>query len=278
MLEGQIVWTRDLWNIGFPSLTTPSPLKSQKNLFCDRALGSNLLQPKGDTACHDPTPKDPVNTFLSHTKVSKKIYECLINEKASIPSRSQGKWLEERDIHCNLSIIVNWENTYCLSSLCTRESKLRAFQFKFLHRKIATNDFLCKIGIKQTDSCSFCEEQKETLVHLFWTCRYTQNFWKSMFEWMSQNFKDLENVSPSLSLCFGLIDDVKDLLFHHLLLIARHNIYTCRLGNKLPKLQVYIQVLMNSIESLNLKPKMLYDLLCDFILMYILFAWFICLF
>ena len=89
---------------------------------------------------------------------------------------------------------------------------------------------------------------KQTLVHLFRTCKYTQNFWTSMFEWLSQNFKDLENVSPSLSLCFGLIDDVKDLLFHHLLLIARHYIYTCRLGNKLPKLQVYIQVLMNSIE------------------------------
>ena len=88
------------------------------------------------TAYHDQSPKDSVDTLLSHTKVSKKIYECLINKKASIPSRSQGKWLEERDIHCNLSIIVNWENTYCLSSLCTRE--LRAFQFKFLHRKIAT--------------------------------------------------------------------------------------------------------------------------------------------
>ena len=69
-----------------------------------------------------------------------------------------------------------------------------------------------------------------------------------MFEWLSQNFKDLENVSPSLSLCFGLIDDVKDLIFHHLLLIARHCIYTGRLGNKLPKLQLYIQVLINSIE------------------------------
>ena len=96
------------------------------------------------TAYPDPTPKDPVDTLLSHTKVSKKIYECLINEKASIPSKSQGKWLEERDIHCNLSITVYWENTYYLSSLCTRESKLRAFQFKFLLRKIATNDFLYK--------------------------------------------------------------------------------------------------------------------------------------
>ena len=96
------------------------------------------------TAYHDPTPKDTVDTLLSHTKVSRKIYECLINEKASIPSRRQEKWLEERDIHCNLSIIVNWENTYCLSSLCTRESKLEEFQFKFLHRQIAQMTFSTK--------------------------------------------------------------------------------------------------------------------------------------
>ena len=75
----------------------------------------------------DQIPKDPVDTLLSRTKVSNKIYECLINKKASIPSKSQEKWLEERDLYCNLSIIVNWENTYCLSSLCTRESRLRAF-------------------------------------------------------------------------------------------------------------------------------------------------------
>ena len=43
------------------------------------------------TAYHDPTPKDLVDTLLSHTKVSRKIYECLINKKVSIPSRSQGK-------------------------------------------------------------------------------------------------------------------------------------------------------------------------------------------
>ena len=134
---------------------------------------------------------------VSHQSFQEKlIYECLINEKASIPSRSQGKWLEES------SKLGKIRTAY--SSLCTRESKLWAFQFKFLHRKIATNDILYKIGIKQTYSCSFCQEQKETLIHLFWTCKHTQNFWNGMFEWISQYFKDLENVSPSLSLCFGL--------------------------------------------------------------------------
>ena len=40
--------TRDPCNIGYPSLTTATPFKSQKILFKARALSSNLLQPKGD--------------------------------------------------------------------------------------------------------------------------------------------------------------------------------------------------------------------------------------
>ena len=42
-------WTRNLLNIAYTSLTTSTPFtgKSQKILFNDRALGCNLLQPKG---------------------------------------------------------------------------------------------------------------------------------------------------------------------------------------------------------------------------------------
>ena len=39
----------------------------------------------------------------------------------------------------------------------------QSWQFMFLHRRIATNDFLFKIGLKQADSCSFCGEFTETL-------------------------------------------------------------------------------------------------------------------
>ena len=82
---------------------------------------------------------------------------------------------------------VNWGNTYRLPFLCTTETKLRVFQFMFLHRRIATNDFLFKIGLKQADSCSFCGEFTETLAHLFWYCSYTQKFWKDIHQWITQN-------------------------------------------------------------------------------------------
>ena len=90
-----------------------------------------------------------------------------------MPSKSQGKWLAEEDIFHGSTVTVNWKNTYYLPFLCTIETKLRVFQNKLLHRRMATNDFLCKIGIKQVDSCSFCKETTETLVHLFWKCKHT---------------------------------------------------------------------------------------------------------
>ena len=185
-------------------------------------------------------------SLLSHSNINKECYRRLAKNKASIPLQSQEKWLSEVDIIGDS--IVNWRNSYYLPFLCTRETKLRVFQFKFLHRRIATNDFLCKIGIKQVDSCSFCGESTETLVHLFWNCKHTQAFWKLLFEWISQKLVDVKDNFLSPSFCLGLVENVSNLLLCHLLLIARHYIYTCKLKNSLPKLQLYIQLLLTSIK------------------------------
>ena len=55
-----------------------------------------------------------------------------------------------------------------------------------MHRRIVTNDFLLKIGKKETDSCSFCADSTETLMHLFWDCRSTQTFWNNVSQWTSE--------------------------------------------------------------------------------------------
>ena len=107
-----------------------------------------------------------------------------LKKESSSPIKSQEKWLSEDAVIGNLE--VN----------CTTETKLRVFQFKFLHRRVATNDFLHKIGLKEVDSCSFCNDSTETLMHLFWYCNYTQTFWKNAFQWISQNLT--RRTSPSL--------------------------------------------------------------------------------
>ena len=143
---------------------------------------------------------------------AKKLISASLKRKASTPLKSQGKWLAEDSIRKKT---VNWESTYSLSFWSTKETKLREFQFKLLHRRIATNDFLYKIGIKQSDSCTFCGETTQNLVHLFWSCIYSNAFWKDCYQWIMQNTSKVEQFSLSEALLFGLINDAKDLLLHH---------------------------------------------------------------
>ena len=184
-----------------------------------------------------------------HTQIlTKNLTNALCKTKpGSISLESQVKWLSEKDIVGHST--VNWRNAYYLPFLCTRETKVRLFQFKFLHRRITTNDFLCKIGTKQVDSCSFCEETTETSVHLFWNCKYTQAFWKKLLEWMSQKIVNLKDLVFSPFLCLRLVENVSNVLLHHLFVIARHYVYTCKLKNSLPKLQVYLQSLLTSMKT-----------------------------
>ena len=106
-----------------------------------------------------------------------------------------------------------------LPNFLTHGAPLRARQAR---ESSATNDFLLKIGKKETDSCSFCADSPETL---FWDCRSTQTFWNNVSQWISENL-DLTNLTPfSPALCLGLIDSISHLFLHHFLLIARHTIY-----------------------------------------------------
>ena len=50
------------------------------------------------------------------------------------------------------------------------------------------------------------------------------------------------------ALLFGLINDAKDLLLHHLLLIARHYIYNCKQRDTHPNVQMYIQTVQRTVE------------------------------
>ena len=128
---------------------------------------------------------------------------------------------------------------------CRNQTK--GLPFKFIHRRIATNDFLHKIGKKESDSCSFCVDDTETLTHLFWNCKFTQIFWKNISQWIIDNL-DLTNFSFSPALCLGLVDRISNLLLHHFLLIARHYIYSCKLRNTHPLLPIYIQLITSSME------------------------------
>ena len=62
------------------------------------------------------------------------------------------------------------------------------------------------------------------------------------------NTSKVEKFNLSEALLFGLINDAKDSLMHHLLLIAGHYIYTCKQRDTRPNVQRYIQIVQRSVE------------------------------
>ena len=137
--------------------------------------------------------KTDTKSVLSSESFCKLAYKSFLTKSASVPCQSQEKWLADcKSFDFNTT---DWGKSYTLAFLCTRESKLRVFQLKLRHGKLATNYFLFKIGIKSNDQCSFCNESPETFLLLFCECPFVKSFWKLVTGWKTA-LAFLTNNSP----------------------------------------------------------------------------------
>ena len=60
------------------------------------------------------------------------------------------------------------------------------------------------MGIRPDDLCTFCRDERESLIHLFWSCK-TNSFWKNFQDWLIKNLILLKlNSSLSSAAVLGL--------------------------------------------------------------------------
>ena len=119
-------------------------------------------------------------------------------------------------------------SAYCLARRCTKSTKLIEFHFKFLHRQMPTNNFLCKIKLQDNTNCTFCKETPETLIHLFWSCVITSSFWNDVTEWRRKAHLISEDFTMENTIGLGLRPEFKictpnKLLFSAILYMVSQN-------------------------------------------------------
>ena len=68
------------------------------------------------------------------------------------------------------------------SFLLYKHKQFTVFKYKILLRILITNSFLFKCKLKETQLCIFCNETKETILHLFWECNIVTSLWMEMAE------------------------------------------------------------------------------------------------
>ena len=67
---------------------------------------------------------------------------------------------------------------------------MRTFQYKVLNSILYTNDKLYKIGFSQSNKCTFCKSDLESLYHLLYICPLSRNFWADFESFWSSISKE----------------------------------------------------------------------------------------
>lgn len=180
-----------------------------------RDAGSNISQP-----VDLPVGVNLNSGFITLTNLkSKDLYLHYLGESKVVPV-SQGF----------LSRIYNLSDEECktiysMPFKVTLDSKLRWLQYRITHKILPTNSWLCKIKVLESNLCNLCNQEEETLDHLFTTCMVTNGLWEEI----QVNLSFIPHLN-SFNKMYGVYDDNSEYLnlVNQILLIARRYIYRCR--------------------------------------------------
>ena len=132
-----------------------------------------------------------------------------------------------------------------LKNIC-KETKLKEFQFKLIHRTIVTKKELFRFGIKADDECLYCGD-KDAIEHSFIECMFTKLFTQKVLIWFNQ--VNVCQISPTTEeTLFGITASSQDTTiirkFNYTTLFMRHYIYSSKLNSLAINIQDFISKLL----------------------------------
>ena len=147
------------------------------------------------------------------------------------------KWGAELNLGPNFC----WKKILTFPFSLVKDTNLRWFQFRIIHRTLGTNNLLCKMGIKVDNKCSFCNREKETIKHLFWDCEYVQDFWETVILLLVENC-GLENVTFNpCDILFG--NPKSDDILNKIILWGKKYIFSCKYEGNTPSFNTFQRLL-----------------------------------
>ena len=178
-------------------------------------------------------------TLLRDKKGSSRILKVLTSSR-KVTYTFISKWNFSLQIDNSFS---KWSLIFNIPFNCTIDTRLRWFQYRLIHRILGTNSFLFKIKKLDSNLCTFCNSQEETLIHLFCSCAATISFWTAVASWI--NYKTKRNIIlDHETFLFGKTD-FKCKAANLILLICRFHIYKMKMSKNKPSFLVFKTELKN---------------------------------
>ena len=110
--------------------------------------------------------------FLSKPNISRYCYALFVNalRKKCVVTDNNLKQKWNRDIGGHhVGSLINVKTS-------TKSAYLQYLHYRIINRILPTNKFLNAVQLSTTNTCTFCKQEIETIMHLFWQCPITQSF------------------------------------------------------------------------------------------------------
>ena len=172
------------------------------------------------------------------------VYKQLNKEPDKILEK-KASWAAELGQLIELEYFFNkFKDIYRLTNV----NKYRSFQYRMLNGVIITNVKLFQWKVIDTPLCVFCKLEHEKLYHLFLDCKYVQEFWNGVVNFIRQNFQ-VECMLNYKQIVFNEIAD-KSKVANFICLVAKQYIYRKRVQNTIPNI-VEFERMVIGIENME---------------------------
>ena len=153
----------------------------------------------------------------------------------------------------------NIHKVYSFPFSITKDSKLIAFQYNITHHILPTNSSLFRAGITESDTCTLCKTEKQTISHLLFHCTESSAFWQEFTSWWLLKFKQVITLTECVVL-YGYHNNIKNKqALNVTLLLAKYHIFaTSSCVGKLSfesfllRLQNHLEILKQSYTAANI--------------------------
>ena len=86
--------------------------------------------------------------------------------------------------------------------LCKNRKRME-FQYKVTQNVLTLNPVLCKTGFKESNLCTFCNREKETIYHIFYRCTKVNSFWNQVRHWFNNTTNGSFDFTRAIHVMFG---------------------------------------------------------------------------
>ena len=153
---------------------------------------------------------------------SKEVYSLIISQNMNTTTSQQ--YFKTFSPHLNL----DWKLIYLLPRLLTKNTSLRAFQYKVPNNVLYLNHKLFQFKVSATSLCPYCNKHDETVQHLFRTCNEVISLWTEIKLYCVNDIK-LIALCPQIAILGDTNTDDRCFITQNLiLLIFKFHIYKSR--------------------------------------------------